>query len=52
MQPFLAKKKIELNTYLIYIFSLVWLDGISTILGYLMPNHVYKYILDIYFLYT
>ena len=26
----------------------VWFYGISTILGYLMPNLVYSYVLDIY----
>ena len=29
------------------IFGLVGLFGISTIVGYLMPNHFYTYILDI-----
>ena len=29
-------------------FGLVWFYGISTIVGYLMPNPVYTYILDIY----
>ena len=29
-------------------FGLVWFYGISTIVGYLMPNHLYTYILDIY----
>ena len=29
-------------------FSLVWFYGISTIVGYLMPNHVYSGILDTY----
>ena len=28
--------------------GLVWFSGISTIVGYLMPNLVYTYILDIY----
>ena len=27
----------------------VWLDGISTIIGYLMPNPFYTYILNIWF---
>ena len=27
---------------------MVWFDGISTIVGYLMPNPVYTYILNIY----
>ena len=26
----------------------IWFYGISTIIGYLMPNQVYSYILDIY----
>ena len=29
-------------------FGLVWFYGISTIAGYLMPNTVYTWILDIY----
>ena len=29
-------------------FGLVWFYGISTIVGYLMPNPLYTYILDIY----
>ena len=29
-------------------FGLVWFDGISTIVGYLMPNPLYTYILIIY----
>ena len=29
-------------------FALVWFYCISTIVGYLMPNLVYSYILDIY----
>ena len=28
--------------------SMVWFDGISNIVGYLMPNPVYTHILDIY----
>ena len=28
--------------------TLVWFYGISTIVGYLMPNSLYTYILDIY----
>ena len=27
---------------------MVWFDGISTIVGYLMPNPLYTYILNIY----
>ena len=30
----------------------VWFYGISIIVGYLMPNPVFKYILDIWFLNT
>ena len=30
-----------------YIYSLVWFYGISTIVGYLMPNPFYTYILNI-----
>ena len=29
-------------------FGLVWFYGISTIVGYLIPNPLYKYILNIY----
>ena len=29
-------------------FSWVWFIGISTIVGYLMPNPLYTYTLDIY----
>ena len=29
-------------------FGLVWFYGISTIVGYLMPNPIYTYILNIY----
>ena len=39
----------SLNLYSKYIwFGLVWFYGISTIVGYLMPNPVYSYILNIY----
>ena len=31
-----------------FLFGLVGFYGISTILAYLMPNSLYKYILDIY----
>ena len=27
---------------------MVWFDGISPIVGYLMPNSVYTFVLDIY----
>ena len=30
-------------------FDLVWFYGISTIVGYLMPNPLYTYILNIWF---
>ena len=33
--------------YMIW-FGLVWFYGISTVLGYLMPNLLYTYILNIY----
>ena len=29
-------------------FSIVWFYGISTIVGYLMPNPLHAYILNIY----
>ena len=29
-------------------FGLIWFYSISTIVGYLMPNPLYTYILDIY----
>ena len=29
-------------------FGLVWFNGTSNIVGYLMPNTIYEYILDIY----
>ena len=29
-------------------FGFVWIYGISTIVGYLMPNHLFTYILKIY----
>ena len=29
-------------------FTMVWFYGISTILDYIMPTHVYTYILNIY----
>ena len=33
-------------------FGRVWFYGISTIVGYLMPNLAFTYILNIYDLYT
>ena len=39
----------SLYIYIKYIwFGLVWFYGISTIVGYLMPNPLYTYILNIY----
>ena len=32
----------------IYIYIMVWFYGISTSEGYLMPNPLYAYILNIY----
>ena len=32
----------------IHIYDLVWFYGISTIIGYLMPNPLYTYISNIY----
>ena len=29
------------------VYDLVWFDGISTIVGYLMPNPLYTYISNI-----
>ena len=37
-----------LSTSYNFINILVWFGGISTIVGYLMPNLVYTYILNIY----
>ena len=34
------------------IISLVWFYGISTIVGYLMPNSVFTYVLNIWFVNT
>ena len=45
----LFNDKSSLYIYIRYIsFGLVGLYGISTIVGYLMPNPLYTYILDIY----
>ena len=45
----LFNTKSSLYIYIRYIwFGLVVFNGISTILGYLMPNPLYTYILDIY----
>ena len=44
----LFNAKYSLNVYIKYIwFGLFWFYGISTIVGYLMPNPLYTYILDI-----
>ena len=41
--------KSSLYIYIEYIkFGLVWFYDISTIVGYLMPNPLYTYILNIY----
>ena len=43
--------KSSLYIYIKYIwFGLIWFYGISTIIGYLMPNAFYTYILNIYIL--
>ena len=42
--------KMDLTTWVQILddwFSLVWFYDISTIVGYLMPNPLYAYILDI-----
>ena len=45
----LFNTKSSLYIYIKYIwFGLVGFNGISTIVGYLMPNPLYKYILNIY----
>ena len=45
----LFNAKSSLYIYIKYIwFGLVWFYGISTIVGYLMPNSLYTYILNIY----
>ena len=36
-----------LFTYILNIYDLVGFYGISTIVGYIMPNNLYTYILDI-----
>ena len=38
----------SLYTYKLNIYVFVWFYGISTIAGYLMPNPVYAYILNVY----
>ena len=45
----LFNAKSSLYIYVKYIwFGLVWFDGISTIVDYLMPNPLYTYISNIY----
>ena len=45
----LFNAKSSLHIYIKYIkFGLVWFYGISTIVGYLMPNPLYTYIQNIY----
>ena len=45
----LFNAKSSVYIYIKYIgFGLVWFYGISTIVGYLMPNPLYTYILNIY----
>ena len=45
----LFNAKSSLSIYIEYIeFSLVWFYGISTIVGHLMQNPLYTYILNIY----
>ena len=47
----LFNAKSSIHIYIKYIlFALVEFYGISTIVGYLMPNPLYTYILDIYYL--
>ena len=46
----LFNSKSSLYMYIRYIrFGLVWFKGISTTVGYLMPNPLYTYILNIWF---
>ena len=45
----LFNAKSSLYIYIKYIgFGLVWFYGISTVVGYLMPNPLYTYTLNIY----
>ena len=44
----LFNAKSYLHTYILNVYDLVGFYGISTIVGYLIPNPVYTYILDIY----
>ena len=48
----LFNAKSSLYIYIKYIlFGFVWFYGIPTIVGYLMPNPLYTYILNIYYLF-
>ena len=54
-QSTLEKKNLEFKsvtfrklTLLLGLFGLVWFHGIPTLVGYLMPNPLYTYILNIY----
>ena len=47
-KPFPSAKKKRGGVLSIVWFGLVWFYGISTIVGYLMPNPLYTYILNIY----
>ena len=46
--PVCKTKKSQANNNSFIWFGLVGFYGISTIVGYLMPNPLYTYILDIY----
>ena len=43
-------KIIEGSSYILNVYDLVWFGftGISTIVGYLMPNPFYEYLLNVY----
>ena len=45
----LFNAKSSLYIYIKYMIWLGWVYGISTIIGYLMPNPLYTYILNIWF---
>ena len=42
----------EASWLITIINGLVWFYGISTTVGYLIPNRVYKFVLNIYDLWT
>ena len=44
----LFNAKSSLYKYIKYIFGLIWFYSISTIVGYLMPNPLHTYILNLY----